>query len=226
MPSRIVPRAGRFGARGKTRWLGTFDTRELAEAALRRDHSSRARPRRSRARRRVVPPSVAQVDLLTAEGPETLRRMVTIAAYTGLRLFEVAALTPEDLLDGPRIRVRVGKGGYRDEVSVIFPPALDAFRAAAAAVRPGELLFRTPARMPVSRQWVAKHFAAAAAAVGYKGTFHGLRHFHACWLIDRGGSDIDVAAQLRHHDNGQLVRSRYGWYRAQSAALARIQELG
>lgn len=210
MSSRIVPRAGR----------------KESDAVVKRGRAPRVRSGRSRARGRVVPPSVAQVAALAGEGPETLRGMVLVAAYTGLRLFEVAALTPDDVLDGPRVRVRVGKGGYRDEVSVMFEPAVAAFAAAANSAAAGALVFRTPVGGMVTRQWVAREFGRAAAAVGYVGTFHALRHFHAVWLIDQGASDIDVAAQLRHHDNGQLVRSRYGWYRAQSAALARIQKLG
>jgi integrase len=70
---------------------------------------------------------------------------------------------------------------------------------------------------------MAREFGKVAERVGFNGTFHALRHFHACWLIDGGATDLDVAAQLRHHDNGELVRRRYGRHRATSAALRRIE---
>jgi integrase len=167
---------------------------------------------------------------LAAEAPEWLRGMIVVAAYTGLRLFEVAALTPADLVDpvdgdGYRVRVRRGKGGYADEMSVVFPAALSALLEARLCREPDELVFRTSIGTVVDRRHVAREFKKVAVRVGYVGTFHQLRHFHACWLIDQGARDLDVAAQLRHHDNGDLVRRTYGRHRAASAALRRIESV-
>lgn len=233
MPRLIVPRGEKFGARarGKSgRWLGTFDTREDAESAIEREACSRKRRRPSRGRGEVVPPGESGVLLLAAAAPEWLRGMILVAAYTGLRLFEVAALQPRDLIppadgDGWRVRVRHGKGGYSGEVSVVFEPALGVLLEAARSLEPTSLIFRTSIGTPVSRQTVARAFAKAAVATGYVGTFHALRHFHACWLIDAGATDLDVAAQLRHHDNGEEVRRRYGKHRRTSAALRRIERV-
>jgi integrase len=234
MPSLIVERDGRFGARARKthRWLGTFATRADAEAAIERERCARPRRGASRGRRDVKPPSESQVVLLAAEatqrGPGWLGPMILVAAYTGLRLFEVAGLWPEDLCppvdnDGWRVRVRRGKGGYTDEMSVVFEPALSVLLEARATREPGRLVFLTQVGTAVSRQTMAREFGKVAGRVGFGGTFHALRHFHACWLIDGGATDLDVAAQLRHHDNGELVRRRYGRHRATSAALRRIE---
>lgn len=168
---------------------------------------------------------------LAAAAPEWLRGMVLVAAYTGLRLFEIAALRPADVLaptdgHGWRVVVRLGKGGYVDEQSVVFPAALEALQFAAAACPDWGRLFTTSAGRPVSRQYVARHFAPLAVSTGYEGGgFHALRHFHAVWLLDRGLSVQDVAAQLRHHDRGELVQRRYGRHMAARAALRRIEQV-
>jgi integrase len=235
MPRLIVPRGGRFGAqvpkqRGRGyRWLGTFDTQAEAEAAVCRAREPRGG--RSRGTRDVKPPSETLLLALAAAAPEWLRDMILVAAFSGMRLFEVAALQPEDLLEpvdgaGWRIRVRRGKGGYTGELCVIFEPGLEVVRRRAAATPAERLIFTTAIGTPITRQHVARHFSPAAESVGFTtGGFHSTRHFHACWLIDRGASDLDVAAQLRHHDNGEEVRRRYGRYRATSAALRRIEAL-
>lgn len=167
---------------------------------------------------------------LAAGGPLWLRGMILVAAYTGLRLFEVAGLGARDLVapadgNGWRVVVRCGKGGYQDELSAAFPQAVQVL-AELAVMRPTGLLFVNEMGRPVTRQTLAKQFAKRARAVGFDGTFHALRHFHACWLIDQGATDLDVAAQLRHHDNGEEVRRRYGRYRRTSAALRRLDGLG
>lgn len=233
MPSLIVPRDGRFGARARSsyRWLGTFDTREEALEAIERECGSPGRGRASRARRAVKPPSEAQVLLMAADAaeraPAWLAPMILVAAYTGLRLFEVAALRPGDLVapvddDGWRVRVRHGKGGYTDEMSVVFEPALSVLLDA-RALEPDRPVFQTQIGTAITRQTLAREFRPVSERVGFGGTFHALRHFHACWLIDAGATDLDVAAQLRHHDNGELVRRRYGRHRATSAALRRVE---
>jgi integrase len=160
--------------------------------------------------------------------PGWLAPMITVAAYTGLRLFEVAGLEPRDLVapeDGAgwRVVVRRGKGGYADEMSVIFQPALSVLLEARRTRAPDRAIFLTARGTSVTRQTMAREFGKVAERVGFNGTFHALRHFHACWLIDGGATDLDVAAQLRHHDNGELVRRRYGRHRATSAALRRIE---
>jgi integrase len=189
------------------------------------------RRRRSPGTRDVIPPSESIVLRLAAAGPEWLRAMVLVSAFTGLRLFEVAGLRNGDLLvpadgDGWRVVVRCGKGGYSDEVSVAFEPAVSVLLERVAVTGDGERLVVTTIGTPVTRQYVARAFAPVAMRVGFDGTFHALRHFHACWLLDRGVAPVDVAAQLRHHDRGEEVMRRYGRHRSVRAALGRVESAG
>jgi integrase len=128
---------------------------------------------------------------LAAAAPEWLRWMILVSAFTGLRLFEAAEIRPEDVVhrDGTWfVIVRHGKGGYRDEESVIFEPALSMLLERLRVTEPGRRLMTTSRGTLITRQYVAKHFAPLARRVGYTtGTFHAMRHFHACWLLDAGG---------------------------------------
>jgi integrase len=234
VPSLVIARGGKFGARARTGrggrlvWLGTFESETLAREAVRRAHERRARP--SRRNRDVIPPTEAQVLALAGDGPLWVRGMIIVAAFTGLRLFEVAALEACDVIapaegNAWRVRVRAGKGGYRDEVSAVFGPAIEVL-STLATTRPAGRLFVNERGRPVTRQTLARQFGERARAVGFVGTFHALRHFHACWLIDQGGSDLDVSIQLRHHDNGEEVRRRYGRHRKATEALRRLDGLG
>jgi len=60
-------------------------------------------------------------------------------------------------------------------------------------------------------------------------TFHGLRHWHATWLLNQGASDLDVALQLGHgRKDGTvdptLVRRTYGHPDVESG-LQRLEAL-
>lgn len=172
---------------------------------------------------------------LAAAAPDWLRCMILVSAYTGLRLFEAAGLRAGDLVhgeDGWHVVVRYGKGGYRDEESVVFEPALSLLLQLNRLTDEGRLLMTTTIGTMISRQYVAKAFAPLAREVGFfdgdgkPGTFHALRHFHACYLLDRGATPIDVAAQLRQHDRGEEVIRRYGKHHSTRAALGRIAQIG
>jgi integrase len=178
-------------------------------------------------RREIVVPSEDQVlAAVAAAAPDAFRVFCLTAAFSGLRLFEVAALQVGDVdPDGGVVLVRRGKGGYRRE-SLLFEPACSALAAWVGQGWPDHrLVFRTALGTPFTRQYVAKRWGVVRGELGLGCTFHGLRHFHACWLLDKGASDADVAAQLGHHDHGQLVKTVYGAQRSREAALRRLDEL-
>jgi integrase len=178
-------------------------------------------------RREIVVPSEDQVlAAAAAAAPDAFRTFVLTAAFSGLRLFEVAALQVGDVdPDGGTVKVRRGKGGYA-RTSLLFEPACSALSGWVAPSWPEHrLVFRTARGTSFSRQYVAKRWAVVRRELGLGCTFHGLRHFHACWLLDQGASDADVAAQLGHHDHGQLVKSTYGLQRSREAALRRLDGL-
>lgn len=216
MPSAVVERGGRFGARHRGVWLGTFDSAEEAREASRR---ASAAPERRR-KRKVVAPTRGEAEALCDLLRGDLGDFARCAMWSGLRLFEVAALTADDVVVYPdgsvRLKVRHGKGD-RPRVSVLLPEGHDAVLG-----REG-LLFRRErggawTRKTVSRRWVV---ARRRLGLGEEVTFHTLRHLHATMLLDRGVSVLDVSLQLGHSDGGALVRSTYGHPDA-GAALDRI----
>lgn len=180
-------------------------------------------------------PSEEQVLALADAAPtEQFRAYVLTAAFSGLRLFEVAALTGDcvhPLPDGGcRLEVMSGKGGYYGE-SALFQPGtkalLDVLREAPdPPVWPRPVwearVFSTPSGERWDRKSVSKVWVKMRDGLGLPFTFHTLRHFHATWLLDMGVPDLDVSLQLRHRDHGELVRKVYGHPRAR-LALDRIE---
>ena len=233
MPSYVVPREnGRFGARvpkrrGGMRWLGTYSSEEEARAVV--AAARRPQPRRQGGRREVRPPSYDEVLALAAVGRDEAMRVFTlVAAFSGLRLFEVAALEASDVtISGRELLVREGKGGF-ERRSLLFEPGLSALDEFLAGIIPANNpgpIFKTERGTPYSRQHVSRLWIPMRRAVGVECTFHALRHFHACWLLDQGASVRDVSIQLGHHDNGELVRRTYGRHASEVAARARLKDL-
>jgi integrase len=244
MPANVIPRGERFAARltvaGRQKWLGTRDTREEALQLVQdaREGHVPAPSRRPRAPRRR-PPSIAVCEELVGRLPSReLQVFGMVALWSGLRLFEVAALELPDVaweLDGGAVlHVRHGKGpketGGKEGWSVLLPRGADPLRAYVHAHRPapGRVILRNQAGNPFTRKVVNRAWVKARGELEV--TFHALRKAHATWLLDHGASDLDVAIQLRHIDregrpDPELVRSVYG-FPAVDQALNRIRGLG
>ena len=217
MPSNVYKRGDAWCARrtvdGGYVWLGTHPTREDAERAV---DAALTVPERTR--RVIVPPTADEVEALVERLGGDLGLMALVSAYSGLRLSEAAALEGRDVLvrDGVTfLKVRRGKGG-RARTSVLLEPA-----ASRLVVRDG-LLFRRArggawTKNTVNRRWVVARRDLGLEHVKY----HHLRHYHATTLLDRGVTVMDVAIQLGHRDNGELVRRTYGHPDA-GAALGRV----
>lgn len=171
-------------------------------------------------------PDAGEVTALYWElGAGSLGRMALTSAYSGLRLSEAANLRHSDVWRDERgtvwANVRCGKGGKPRKV-VVFEPAAGILANYVTELG-DELLFsrvsgRPWTRKTVNRRWVAARERAGIADV----RFHDLRKFHATWLVDRGASDLDVAIQLGHSDNGELVRKVYAPRPDKTAALERL----
>ena len=221
MPSNVFQRGDAWCARrtvgGDVLWLGSHETREAAQRAV--DEALTVPVKKKR--RRIVPPSAQEVDALAARLGGDLGRMVLVAAYSGLRLSEVAALEGRDVLrrgDMVLVKVRCGKGG-KARTSVVLPEGVAALEPRAG------LLFRRREGGAWTRQTVNRRWLVARRDLGLEHvTFHGLRHFHATLLLDRGVAVMDVAAQLGHSDNGELVRATYG-HPDVGAALERVASI-
>lgn len=160
----------------------------------------------------IVPPRPQEVALLASAMPtEALTSFVMVAAYSGLRLSEVANLRADDVTDRDGVRivhVRCGKGG-KERYSVLLAPAWEF-----VPDRRG-LLFRNEAGRRYDRKLLNKKWASARSATGLSFRFHDLRHFFATYALDHGCTDLDVAVAMGHTDrfgrpNTELVRRVYG----------------
>lgn len=186
---------------------------------------------------RVVVPSREQLEATIMWLHPPLQTFATVAAWSGLRLFEVAALEPRDVKDaagGVRLHVRHGKGD-RERVSTLLAPGVPAMEEALSLAtlrgpkRPW--IWRTAQRNQWDRKSVNKHWLTARARTGIDVGFHvATRHFHATYLINEGAAYSDVAVQLGHFDwdrrpNIELVRSVYG-HLDHDKALDRLDGIG
>jgi integrase len=181
--------------------------------------------RRKRCQRPKYVPTELEVRALAEAAPDDRMWAFTlVAAFSGLRLFEVGALRVEDFDPAGSLVVRRGKGGYADEVSLLYEPGLGAIED---VLPESGLIWRTPRGNPWDRRFVWRLWGPMQERAGVPAacTFHALRHFHACWLLDKGAQMHDVGSQLRHHDNGELVRRLYGRQRSVDASLRRLDGL-
>lgn len=129
---------------------------------------------------------------------EDVKKVIRIAAYTGLRRGEILALTPQDYVEGSLI-VRRSKSGYPRVVPV--PPALaDAL---------------DPFPSGVGRGLLQYHWEKARKRAGISCTFHDLRHTYASWLVANPAVPLGVVRDLMgHHDLAQT--SRYSHLRVEA----------
>jgi len=164
---------------------------------------------------------------------EPLQSFATVAAWSGLRLFEVAALEKRDVqvTDGVwRLHVRHGKGD-KERHSVLLSPGVPAMQETLERMGwRGERwpwIWRNAGREQWNRKSVGKHWGAARKQTGLDVGFHvATRHFHATYLVDQGKEWSDIAIQLGHFDwlgrpNTDLIRSTYG-HVDHDKALARV----
>lgn len=119
---------------------------------------------------------------IAADKPHT-EDAILIAAYTGLRLGEIVALTPANIVDGTlRIGPRTKSG--RPRTVPIHPALTDA-------------LMRLP--LGVKKSAIQHAFARARLAVGMPDLhFHDLRHTFASWIVQARESLYTAGALLGH----------------------------
>lgn len=180
-------------------------------------------------KREVVVPTVKDVERLVEEAKRIdsiFAAMIEFSAYTGLREGEARALTRADVFTGigrGRVEWSLTRDGRRKE------PKTPASKAPFALIGPS-------LNIAASRQRHSHHclfpFTHAQRAhlwlrVRYEAEldrvkWHGLRHFTATYLLDRGATVDDVALQLRC--TADEIRKTYG-HPDREAALGRIAAL-
>jgi integrase len=185
--------------------------------------------RQGRGRKDVDPPSVATVQELVRAAREQYPElpdiwvMIQVAAYSGLRLGELAGLRWEDL-DFERSTLRVARQyrgraeeGSRDALPkngrtrriVLTPPAADALRQMPRSI--DGIVFHTQTGRHLSQrmwQWYWYPVRGAVPAAR-RMPFHMLRHFYGTYLADKGMVGRDIAHQLGHTDGGRLADELY-----------------
>lgn len=252
--------AAAWGARnsGHVRYLRLLFSDAVRAGLIESSPFAGVSVKRSSGRANVAPPSQAELDRIVSAAPDALggyvagwapifARMVTVAAFTGLRASELLDVRMADVLAFNQLYVRRGKsvdGASRPRHVLALGPAVSAL---SAQVIDRGVIFRLPKDGDLRPLWwkpgrrrgdkgsrvsidtLQRSWRACCRSAGLAFTWHQLRHFHATWLLDRGASDMDVAVQLGHFDrhgrpNPQLVRELYG-HVDHGAALDRLRAL-
>lgn len=190
--------------------------------------------RRGPGRKHETPLSVAEVDKLAdvagREHGEWLRAFILFAAYTGMRVGELFALTWADI-DFGRNRVMVKRRLYRGQLGlpknnrtrevVLFPEARDALLL---LDRSSEWVFVGKRGDQMSQSKLTYYWQKIEGGFGRKVTPHALRHFCGHHLyVTQKMRDFLVAEQLGHTDGGTLIRDLYG--HGDHGALEEIEKL-
>jgi integrase len=171
-------------------------------------------PRRPKAP--IVPPTVDQVEAVTAALPDRYQGVVVLAAGTGMRQGECFGLTADRVdflrrtitIDRQLLLLRGGPpqfGPPKTQASVRSVPLPDVVGSALASHLErwpeGEhgLIFTNTTDRAIRRNHFGEVWRSATARAGVKGLrFHDLRHFYASLLINHGESVKVVQARLGH----------------------------
>lgn len=184
------------------------------------------RLQKPRGRKDLTALTEVQIDELAASALEaldlevgpTMRAMILVAAYCGLRPGELFALEWSDL-GGDELTVarsidstgrpKLPKNGKPR--TILIPPT--ARQALAELPRRVDVpwVFATPRGRRFTKSSLRYYFTSVRAASGRPDLdFYELRHACATLLLERGASPMDVAQHLGHSDHGRLVQELYG----------------
>jgi integrase len=177
-----------------------------------------------------------QVQSLASRMPESVKRIVPVAALTGLRQGELFSLKEDDLdLDAGTLRVRGGKTKAARRTVDLSAMAAALLREQLLARRhtADRLVFPAPQGGRLAPgNFMARFFRPAVKQAGLEPfPFHGLRHTFASLSVAAGVREKTIAAQLGHADGGVLVMRRYGHLygtegKSAAAALERMLQAG
>ncbi len=176
-----------------------------------------------RQRRRLPRPITSEDhDLAILAAPSQMRAMLTLAAFAGLRVQEIAGLDRDDIIEAKGlIRVRHGKGD-RERIVPLHPDVLSALRclpmpktgAIFVGARGGRF---TPARLSaVMAGYLHEH--------GIDATPHQLRHWFAT-AVYAHGHDIRVTQELLGHSDPSTTAAYVAYSHVGAAAAVRSLSL-
>jgi integrase len=153
----------------------------------------------------------------------TVRALVLVAAFTGMRPAEIYGLRWGDLdFRNDEIRVErqyspasgtfeLPKSGIK-RVIVLTPPATEGLQQLPRPVSSDALIFRAAKGGPISGRLQHYYWHPVRCRFGQPSmALYELRHFCGSWLLnDLELPAQDVAHQLGHRDGGALVQRLYG----------------
>lgn len=128
------------------------------------------------------------------------RTMLVVAYSGGLRISEVVALQPTDVLfDRGLLRIRSAKGN-KDRTTLLGRSTAVLLKQYLASYKPQEWLFEGQKLGPYSTRSLQKVFEAALAKAGVSkaATMHTLRHSFATHLLEQGTDLRYIQALLGH----------------------------
>jgi site-specific recombinase XerD len=167
--------------------------------------------------RRVLPRPIADEDLELAirTAPAQMRAMLSLAAFAGLRVQEIAGLDRDDVIDAKGlIRVRHGKGA-KERIVPLHPDVLAALRCVpmpktgAIFVRPRGGRFTGNRLSVVIAAYLREH--------GIDATAHQLRHWFATEVY-ASSKDIRVTQELLGHSDPSTTAGYVAYSHVDAAA--------
>lgn len=214
---------------GAARYVRTMLNDALEDELIGRNIFASVKIPVSKGRKDLDVPSRETIDKLAAAAPSPdFADAILFSAFTGLRLGEQRALTPEGFLPGHRVYVE----WQLDRHERLKPPK--GTKGRRLLMVPSEIrdiekkvlgLEEGVAPWGVVKLWKWKEvWSETRKTAGVWPQWHELRHFCATWLLDNGASAEDVAIQFGHSDGGQLIRELYG-HPDRDLALARLEAL-
>jgi len=208
-PAQLISFLGRQGLAAVTKWTYQTALRSycawLVASKRRRSNPMDEVPVMSRPKGVPHPISPAQLAaILTHVKRRRGRMMILLAAFMGLRTFEIAAFDGSWIDWGARIVWVPSKGGKTKPIPL--SAVVEEYALTAAFPREG-LWF--PAYQPgiahVSRKAVHSSIHHVMVVAGVKGTPHSLRHFHATELLENG-IDVRVVQEMMRHESLQSTQ--------------------
>lgn len=165
---------------------------------------------------RMVPRPISDEDLAEAlrQAPSMLRAWLSLAAYEGLRCFEIARLRREDVLDThdpPMLIVSDGKGGHQ-RVLPLHPEVGTALRICGLR---GGWLFLTHHHRPYHEDTVSRKGNRYLHGLGISDTMHQLRHWFGTSVYAHS-RDLRLTQELMGHASPITTAGYAAWATAEA----------
>lgn len=171
--------------------------------------------------RQGLPRPVATTDLtiLVSQAPDaSMRAMIVLAGYAGLRCMEIAGLDASDVMEHfkpPSIVIANGKGG-KPRIVPVGQPIIEALRA--HGVPPYGPVFRDEDGQPL-QPWKVSHIMREHMhACGINASAHQLRHAFGTEVY-RQSRDLRMTQELMGHASPTTTAGYTAWAADEAAAI-------